>query len=247
MVFQSKLVQLLLVIVIFYLGQLNAWGVEPPFKILATHPPPYEFSSSNIELKGFDIEVVFNRLNKPAKVEFLPWLRAVKITYVGGAMALLSCAHNKTRDEYLYYSDPIRVCTDGYFLRKGYIDPNFGSIEALRGQKIAAVLGYTTQLELELQNLNLDHTSVLTAELALNILIGKRIDVYYSAKEGNEFIAHQQDVSEKIKFHHYKSKDYHLCFSKKWPDSKTLLSEFNGSLARLRTDGSYQKIHNKYR
>ena len=224
------------------------WADEQPLRILAVHYPPYEFDPPSNGLKGFDVEVVettFQRMDNPAEVEFLPWPRAVEMTYAGKVMGLLTCARDESRYAHLYYSDAISVGTAGYFFRNNYPDPNFESIEALRGQKIVAVRGYTSQLQLE--SLNINHTLVRTDEIALNVLIGERIDFYYSSKEANEFIANQLGVTEKIKFHPLKSKNYHLCFSKKWQKSQELLTKFNDALAKLKADGSYKQIHDKYR
>jgi len=224
------------------------WAGEQPLKILAVHYPPYEFDPPSNGLKGFDVEVVettFQVMGHPAEVEFLPWQRAVETVYAGNAMGLLTCARDESRYAHLYYSDVISVGTDGYFLRNNYPDPNFESIEEFRGKKIGAVRGYTPQLQLE--NINVKHTLLRTDEIALNVLIGGRVDIYYSSKEGNEFIANQLGVSGKIKFHPLKSKNYYLCFSKKWPKSKELLMQFNEALAKLKADGRYKQIHDKYR
>ena len=227
---------------------LPAWGDEQVLKILAVHFLPYGFETPLNGLKGFDVEVieaVFQGLAKQIKIEFLPWPRAVEIAYAGDATALLTCARIRSRDAHIYYSDAISFGTDGYFLRKDYVDPGFNSLKELRGQKIAAVRGYST-LE-NLVNLNIAHIAVRTDELALNVLHGKRVDIYYGPKEGNEFIAAQLGISNKIKFHPFKSKTYHLCFSKKWPGSEELVIEFNEGLSQLRADGIYQRIHDKYR
>jgi len=221
---------------------------ELPLRILAVHYPPYEFDPPSNGLKGFDVEVVetiFQTMGNPAEVEFLPWQRALETAYAGKAMGLLTCSRNESRDAHLYFSDAISFGTDGYFVRNNYPDPNFESIEAFRGQKVAAVRGYTQQSQLE--SLNIDHTLVRTDEIALNVLIGKRVDFYYSVKESNVFIANQLGLSDKIKFHPLKAKNFHLCFSKKWPKSKELLTKFNDGLAQLKADGSYKQIHDKYR
>jgi len=249
MAYKPKLA--LLPVIAFVLACLmshSIWSDEEPLRILAIHYPPYEFNPPSHGLKGFDVEVVetiFQRMGSPVKVDFLPWVRSVEITYAGKAMALLTCSREKSRDAHILYSDAISAGTFGYFLRKNFQDPNFESIEALRGQKIAVVRGYTTQFVLE--SYNIDHTQVRTDEIALNILVGKRVDFYYSGKESNVYIANQLGLSDKIKFHPLKSKSFHLCFSKKWPKSKELLTRFNDGLAQLKADGSYKQIHDKYR
>jgi len=249
MAYQLKHIELAAIIVIFAcLMSPSVWADEQPLKILAVHFPPYEFESPVNGLKGFDVEVVetvFQRMGAPAKVEFLPWIRAVEIVYAGQAMALLSCGHTKGRDVHVFYSDVISTATHGYFQRKEDPDLNYHSLVELQGQKIAAVRGYTVQKKLE--ELDIEHIKSRNDKLALNILIGKRVDIYYGTKESNEFIANQMGIAKEIKFHPFNTKSYHMCFSKKWPGSKELLAKFNDGLAQLKADGDYKKIHDKYR
>ena len=226
----------------------KAWAEDPPLRILAVHYPPYEFENPVDGLKGFDVEVVeeaFMRIGKIAQVEFLPWSRAVEIVFAGQALGLLSCAKNVARDPYIYYSDPISFSSAGYFYRKDMPEPGYNSLEELRGKKVTAVLDYSTQKELE--QLNIDHFSARSNKLALNLLVGKRVDFYYGSREANEFIAKQAGVFDQVKFHLLNKNDFHLCFGKKWPRVEDLVSKFNNALSQMKADGSYKEIHDKYR
>ncbi|OMH31701.1 ABC transporter substrate-binding protein [Motiliproteus sp. MSK22-1] len=236
-----------MVLMCFCLMFSSAWAEDQPLRILAVHYPPYEFENPVDGLKGFDVEVVeeaFMRLGKTARVEFLPWARAVEIVFSGQALGLLSCARNVARDPHLYYSDPISSSSAGYFFRRNMPDPGFKSLEELRGEKITSVLDYSTQQELE--QLDIDHFAVRSNKLALNLLVGKRVDFYYGSKEANEFIAKQVGILDQVQFRPLRTNEFHLCFGKKWPRVEELMSKFNSALAQMKADGSYQMIHDRY-
>ena len=226
----------------------TAHSDDVALRIFAVHFPPYEFEAPEEGLKGFDVEVVealFLRLGKPVKIEFMPWTRAVKTVFDGQAMALLSCARRAEREPYVYFSSPISLATTGYFQRIEDLDPGYQTLEGLRGQKVVAVRGYSTQESLT--ELSIEHLAVRSNKLALNILSSARADYLYGYKEGNQFIAKQLGLSDKLRFHPLSSENYHLCFSKFWPQAEALLEAFNQQLKQLKSDGSYDAIHDKYR
>ncbi|WP_419902661.1 transporter substrate-binding domain-containing protein [Kiloniella sp.] len=230
------------------LAPLTARAEEQFLRILAVHWPPYEFETPVNGLRGYDVEVVdevFRRMGLKVKVEFMPWTRAVALVFTGQAMALLSCGKKKDRDAHLYYSDTLSVSSEGYFMRKEDTGPKFESLVELRGQRITAVRGYVTQKDLV--TLGIKHITVNTDESALKALINKRVDIYYASKENNEFIAKQLGFSDKLEFQLFRQITDHLCFSKKWPGSKDMLARFNIGLSELKADGTYKKIHDKYR
>lgn len=227
---------------------LSVRAGEKTLKIMAVHFPPYEFETPVDGLKGFDVEVVeevFRRIGVNTQIVFSPWARALETVITGQENALLSCGYNKERDERLYLSDPISVGTHGYFVREDYSGPLFNSVEEFRGHNITAVLGYSSQKELEERGIN--HTTARTDKIALNILMAQRVDVFFGTLEANIFIAKQNDLSHKLKHYPLYSKNYHLCFSKKWDRAREILSQFNHSLAQVRADGTYDAIHDKYR
>jgi polar amino acid transport system substrate-binding protein len=240
--------KILLIGTISLLSSLT-FAQEKSLSILAAHFPPYEFETPVDGLRGFDIEVVeaaYQRVGINIKYEFLPWPRAVELTYSGKAFALLSCAWNKKRSQHLYFSNEISSTTYGYFFRKDEQIPTFTSLTELKDMKVVAVRGYSTQMKLK--DLSIEHIAARNNKIALNLLHNGRVDFFYGSVEANLYIAKQMGISQYLGVNTLEAPiPYHLCISQKWPNSKYLLDQFNKGLSEIKNDGTFTAIHSKYR
>ncbi len=233
------------------------WIVTPtayaePKKIVihAVNYPPYSIEdTSEHGLQGFDVEVVieaFERVKIMAEVEYMPWSRILLKTEQGKIAAALSCAKTSERDHYIYYSDPISNMTNSYIAKQNYRGETPQTLQDAMGKKIVVVSGYIN--ERELQKAEIPHQTALNDDAALNILLKRNFDFFYSGKEFIQYITAGKAIGSQLRYFDLPDKTpLHLCFSKKWAASKFILAKFNKGLAAVKADGSYKKIHAKYR
>ncbi len=216
-------------------------------EILAVNYPPYEFENPTDDMKGFDVEVTeeaFHRIGHPAKVLFRPWARAKKMVFEGGGFALLSCGQRKDRAQYLYYSDPISQVTWGYFYHQDYNGTLPETPQELRGHSVTVVRDYNQHKELD--ELGIENFPVNSDQTAVTMIANKRVNFAYIPQEAAAYQAKKLGLVDNVKYKVFNIKKLHVCFSRKWPDVKNLVTKFNQSLAELKADGTYASIHARY-
>ena len=217
-------------------------------RLVACNFPPYEFEHPVGDKRGFDVEVVeeaFQREDITAVFEFYPWARTLKMTKDGEATAVFSCSNTQKRREFLIMSEPISFSTRVFLVRKDYKGPPLSSFDDLRGLKVGAVKGYTSCDDLVRHGIKHDISVNDTA--ALKKLADGRIDVFNTQLEMSQYLSQNLDMRDFFKWFVHFKRNYHLAFSKKWPDAEELVSRFNKGLKSIKEDGTYDRIHNKYR
>ena len=240
------LISIFLIPLIFSLQAVAKDKVVLP--IATEHYPPYEMLEPIAGLKGFDYEVmveIFTRLGYELAVEFYPWKRALSYTKQGKVVGILTCAYNEDRDDYMLYSDPISTRTDGYFVRTGFTGPKPTVLEDVKGQRVASVKAYASLKELIDAGLN--PISSNDTKAAIGMLQKARFDYLYLNQQSTDFIINQLNLTGKFEFYPIAIKDFYFCFSKKYKGVNEIINKFNNTLKIIRTDGTYKKIHNKYR
>ncbi|MEH6633007.1 MAG: transporter substrate-binding domain-containing protein [Halopseudomonas aestusnigri] len=223
---------------------------EPVLIIHAVDFPPYEIENPGVDsLLGFDVEVVveaFDRVGLRARIDFRPWKRIVAMAHAGTTVAMLSCEKSPGREDYINYSDPISKATRTYVASIDFAGDVPNSMEEARGLKILVISGYAA--EKELKNADINYEPVIHDASALRILLNRDFDLFYSAREFVEYTAGGLGIADKVQyFDTGKQVFFHLCFSKKWPNSKIIRDKFNEGLTIIREDGTYDTIHEKYK
>lgn len=231
-----------------FVWQTATTRAEDAVTILAVHYPPYEMSEPINGLHGFDHEVVlaaFDRVGVDAKIVYVPWTRAVSDTSNGLSHALLSCARNAEREQKYRFSDPISQDTYGLYYRKDFSPPPIGTLTDVIGHSVASVSGYASLAKLV--EIGADPIEVRSEVAGFQMLALGRFDFLYSGRQATDFQIMQLGMSGAFGFVETENWDYYLCFSRKHPQTDTLLPLFNEGLAELRADGTYQAIHDRYR
>ncbi|WP_421780270.1 substrate-binding periplasmic protein [Kiloniella litopenaei] len=241
---------LLFSLMILILMATPLWAEEPELVIHSVDFPPYEIENPGSDnLRGFDVEVVieaFDRVNVEVEVNFLPWKRIVAMARAGTTLAMLSCEKTTERKEFIYYSNPISKATRTYVASAEYSGKTPYSMEDAHGAKILVISGYAA--EDELKKANLKYEPVIDDMSALRILLSRDYDFFYSSREFVEYTARGQGIADKFQyFDTGKQVFFHLCFSKKWPNSKVLRDKFDKGLEEIQSDGTYDAIHAKYK
>lgn len=227
---------------------LCAEGLRPEVPIVTEDYPPYEMVEPVNGLRGFDYEVVtetFSRMGYAARIEFLPWSRALLRVRLGEAAGAMTCAHMPERESYILYSDPISSFTSGLFVRWEFDGPSPATLEDLHGQRTASVDSYESLGALRKAGLN--PIAAPNPPSAVRMLIAKRFDYLYLSLESTEFVLRDLGLSGRVRFYPIEMQNFHVCFSRTYPGAEALVQDFNKALAAVRADGTYAAIHAKYR
>ena len=214
----------------------------------ATDYPPYEFAEPEGGVRGFDVEVIeaaFDRVNISTEFKFLPWKRALEQTKVGIYTGIFSCSYLPDREEFFLYSDQISRQTTGLFVRRDFDGFEPRSFEEVKGLKVGGVLGWGMLKVVEKAG-----AKVITdrsEKKVFNHLLKRTYDYAVLNLEPSGYQALKMGISKDVRFLKIKEKNLHLCISKKWPNAKEVVRNFNKGLAAIRSDGTYDRIHKAYR
>ncbi len=223
-------------------------NADGEIEILAVHFPPFEFEKPENGLKGFDVETVveaFHRKGVVAKVVFTPWARAIEMGRKGKAAGILSCAKNAKREEYFATSEPISFATRGYSALESNEVGSITKIEDGADYDVGTVIGYASSKELT--DVGIKHDLSPDINTTLQKLRAGRIDLFFSELNATKYMAKQIIPGVSLKHYPTSQKAYHLCVSRNWPGSIELLTLFNEGLVEIQSDGTYDKIHAKYK
>ncbi|OMH28388.1 hypothetical protein BGP75_21040 [Motiliproteus sp. MSK22-1] len=216
---------------------------------MASDYPPYDIASGTIDQQGFDVDVIlaaYKRVSTDIKVQFLPWKRASIIAAKGLSAGLITCAKTKSREPLFYFSDPISFATVAIIVRADYQGPELTSLAKAKNLRFGGVLNYATNKYLEKENM--PYKTYRSDKLLLRDLTAGVIDAFMAPKEATFYFAQQMGIADKLKsFNVLEGRPYHICISKQYPEAENLLNLFNKGLSELKQDGTYQKIHNRYK
>jgi len=199
-------------------------------------------------LRGFDFEVVtaaFERAGRQVRIDFTPWKRAMAEVEAGTAAGILSCAYRAQREDFVFYSDQISTSTDGVFHRSDFPAKEITSAYDLIGENVGAVPGYATHSRL--LDIGAKPFGVPDDLSGIRMLEVGRFDYLYNGRQVTDFLIKQLGFGDRFRFAPLEDKPFFLCISKAYPAADRLLADFNEGLAAVRADGTYGRIHAKYR
>lgn len=217
-------------------------------RIVTEHYPPYEMQEPHNGLRGFDYEIAieaFQRLGYEPQIVFLPWRRALEEVRQGNAAGVLTCAHTEERESFILYSDPISSFTSGFFVRADHDGPIVTALDDVHGLSVASVSSYETLLVLE--QLGLNPIEAPNTELAIRMLLQSRFDYLYLSEEATAFLVKEMGLSKQVRFHPVSTSNFHFCFSRSFDGVEDIAKAFNRVMDTIRADGTYDRIHDKYR
>jgi len=228
--------------------------------IVTLHYPPYSYIE-NDKIKGINVDIAteaLKRMGYVAKIQFIPWQRALFYTKYGRADAILNASYKKARAEYLYYPEEGVFDENWYCYKKKdskiTLDKSFSNISKIR-LGIVRNYAYGGNIQKAIEKKKFKQIVSLTGD---EILIKKLFENDYDMFIGNEATTYL--LSKKLgylkklsivktahtneKFLLNSDKTY-LAFSKKVV-SKELVQEFSKIIKELKDDGTMNKIINEY-
>lgn len=221
-------------------------------RIVASTWVPFEYEI-NGQPKGVGMEITleaFRRMGYETTVEFLPFKRAVAMLEDGQADMLTDVTINAERKTFgVFNNERILTSNTYFFVRHDSLIAYTGDFNDLKDYLIGINRGYNYSVEFD----KAVSEGLLTAETAdsteqnMDKLYHGRIDLFIE--------------NELVMYHTAREKGYENQFKKLEPPFTTLglfnlfskknepedlIEAFDAELLKMKADGTYQEIYNKY-
>jgi polar amino acid transport system substrate-binding protein len=208
------------------------------------HWPPYQ--SEELKYYGFVslmVEEAFALEGIDVDFRFRPWKRAYEEARTGAAHASMVWSYTPERDEFFLFSDVI-IVSDSVLFHLKETNFNWSSNSDLEKYVIGGTLGYRYSIE-DWPGNKIERVPTDTQNFAK--LLAGRIQLFPSDMyAGYALLNQEMSVHDRNKItHHPKPYDrtpYSVIFSKKRPENRDFLKQFNDGLANLKTSGRYNAI-----
>ncbi len=181
-----------------------------------------------------------------AEFEFVPWKRAYQIVENGDAWATFPVAYTEKRASTFNYSGVIGVSEYRIFRYGDRVtDAAWNNIEDLKPYKLCGAFGFF-YIDM-FKRAGLDLELARTEDLALKMLVNERCDILPMNKlvgwfRIDKIYPGQRDnfsVAGKLVI---ETHDLYIMASKTYPGTNELLEKFDAALARIKSNGTYQRI-----
>ncbi|MDV7340178.1 transporter substrate-binding domain-containing protein [Terasakiella sp. A23] len=234
---------------IFMTGAAQA-GKNEKLVFGSIHFPPYTIVEDDKSLSGFDAELViegFKRLDIPVEIKIFPWKRVIQQAENGEITGAISCS---PRPKKFYITQPTSRATDAFFFLNDFDFEKhpIATVSDLRNSPDLTVGGVNGYKHLQLlESKNIQYDSSPDDDTGFKKLFAGRIDIFLTIQEFGNYTLKQLDLSDMATSIPLRTKRYHLCISKAWPGAKEIHEKFDQVLKEMREDGTYDKIHAKYK
>lgn len=177
-------------------------------------------------------------------VSVLPWVRALEGTKSGAFDILPSAWYTEDRAQALLFSKPIAM-SRLVFVKPAGSTFEFHTLKDLTGLRVGIVSGYTYEPDFLTSPL-FQRQAVADILVNLRRVATRHIDLTLDDELTLRFIIHSRapELEPVLTLTHgvLSEQGLFVTFSKKRPDAAKLLADFNAGLARMRADGSYQRL-----
>jgi len=243
--------QVILVIFVF-INFLHTSNASEPVVFVTNAYEPYVIEDK-IVIKGIFpdiIRAIFHELNIEIEFRFQPWKRGEMTVKKGEAFATFPYLITEQRSENFYFSDPVI-----YFLPKFlYKNINFPSgftwekLSDFRQYRIGGVQGYWYQSSFLAAGLNVNY---VTRDIQnIQMLMSDRIHFTLLPELVGKILIHKVYPNQVSAFSFAKKPEsidtFRLMVSRKYPNAKELIEKFNKRLRKIKSNGTYQNIFQKY-
>ena len=113
------------------------------------------------------------------------------------------------------------------------------------GLSVASVSAYESFKALQAVGAN--PMEVKTTKNGIKMLKAKRFDYLYLSKQSTDFLIKQLQMEGEFEFYPINEQSFYFYFSKAHKDTELLVEAFNKALYIIKKNGTYKKIHDKYR
>ncbi|MFT5707765.1 MAG: polar amino acid transport system substrate-binding protein [Oceanospirillaceae bacterium] len=210
------------------------------------------FYSSNLPAEGVITEVAkaaFQRENHQASVSWYPWMRALKIAAYGEADVVMGAYYSEERSKKFYYSDPIFSIDVGLIALKSLGIVSYEKLDNLKPYKIGVMRGWVYTQEFDQADF-LDKHTLSNQVTAVRMLLAKRVNIIAASipvfQHEISLLKSELAADTVVLKPLLESKPLYLMFNRVDEGNEKLLADFNRGLAKIRADGTFDKILDKH-
>ena len=238
-----------------------------PLRFVCEEWVPFEYTVDG-ESRGIDVDVtaqIMQKLGLPYEIQFYPWSRAWLMAEKGVADAVLSVSYKSSREKELYYTpeqaafartgevppDYLWMADYVFFLKSKFADTyRFDSYDQIKadGLRVGTNKDYSYDAAFRAADLSFIEYPDTAAGLAG--LVAEEIDLYPMVKTVGRATLKEMGLAESVVWlpKPLFSKPYLVpfCRTSDYPDLEYIMYAYYRELARMRKDGSYQKIYDRY-
>lgn len=217
-----------------------------PLKLASGEYIPY--SGEKIPKQGIStlvVKAIFKELKQDINTEFMPWNRAMMLLKNSAVAGSYPWNLNSERLKDNYFSQPIHHYRHLAFTKKGR---DFKTESSLTGKTLCVPNGWDLSIyESLIKNRKMQLTTPGTIESCFNMLALERVDIVFM----NELVGlavldrlfgSQSPIVATEKDYFKKVVSLHFIVSRKYPDAKRIISDFNRGLEKIKANGVYDSI-----
>ena len=200
---------------------------------------------------GFGAEILieaFERAGYKAKLNFMPWARALKDTEAGKYDAVCFGYYSEKRARIYALSNPFAKSILGFYKQKDS-DIFYTNLQNLKPYRIGVVRSYVNTAEFDAADY-LKKEEVNSEMLNLKKLLNKRVDLILIDKFVGQFLINTSFQKNKSDFEFIepplKIQPMYVMFSIKIKNYEHKLKDFNIGLKQIADDGTIIKIMAKH-
>lgn len=206
------------------------------------------YSGEKIPKQGLStmvVRAVFKELKQDISIEFMPWNRAMRLVKSSAVAGSYPWNLNSERLKESYFSEAIHHYRHLVFIKKGQ---DFKTESSLTGKRLCVPNGWDLSIyESLIKNRKMKLVDPSTIESCFHMLALGSVDIVVM----NELVG--LEVQERLfgkrapifgteKDYFKKVVSLHFIVSKKHPDAKKIISDFNRGLEIIKANGVYDSI-----
>lgn len=211
------------------------------------------FTSQAIDRSGYFTAVVarvFERMDQPYEIRFMPWKRTTAMIEKGDAFAAFPYRITDQRQQKHHFSNVVATSSGCLF----YLDSRFPDgfqwqdYDDLEGYKIGGTLGYWYEDDFREADLNAEF--VRNDEVNFRKLVFGRVDMVAAGDRVGWHVLHQNfpEIANKVSVAEkpLDQSRLHLMVSRDYPRSEQLLERFNRHLQQFKKSSAFKRLKSQY-
>lgn len=214
------------------------------FRLAADEWPPFTSQENDQRIAVDLVQTALIRSGWTPKLTISEWEKIAPSLKAGKFDGVVAEWFTKEREEYLFFSEPYlenRIIAVGLKNQEKEIT----SISQLKGKRVALVKDYAYGDDI-LTNSQLDKIYGENVKSNLQLLLDKKVDYLladelvvksllttYPQSDRQQLVAHKKPLAVK---------KLYFVVSKKHPQAKIIIGDFNRAIQQMITDGSYNDI-----
>lgn len=215
---------------------------------------PYGFEENGI-IKGIAVDVLneaFARQGYGIELKMFPWTRSLQMVEDGDTDGIFCAFYSEERAVYMQYlNEPIASEAQYVYTLKDSPVKFDGTLNSLKPYRIGVIQDwfYGADFEAAVKARTLNVEEVTDLPINLQKLLDGRIDAIVNPHLSTLYYLKQMNIQDKVieqSIPFREPSGLYLAFTKKRFVDQELIRKIDEELVRMKTDGTYQKIIDRY-